>query len=131
MHACCPNEFNLFEMPSSSAHVWLFCATGCVDYMACVLFSLRATSCTIPELVAWWTDRAHGPIAEDCGSYLAAFSPCNEVNFAVDGTVTISVDASPTAHADSDDVVSVPPSEERASKAEDAAIAAAQVTSQI
>ena len=95
--------------------------------MACVLFSLRATSCTVSQLVAWWTDRAHGPVSEDADSYQAAFPPCNDISIAHDGTVTISVDASPTALAAADDVVSYPPSAERVSNAEDVAMAAAQV----
>ncbi len=96
--------------------------------MACVLFSLRATSCSLPQLFNWWTDRAHGPVADDADSYLAAFPPCNEVSFAADGTVTISFDLSPTAHVLDDEVASFPPSEERMSRAEDVALAAAQVT---
>ena len=95
--------------------------------MACVLFSLLATSCTVSQLVTWWTDRAHGPVSEDAESYLAAFPPCNDISFARDGTVTISVYASPAALAAADDVVSYPPSAERVSNAEDAAMAAAQV----
>ena len=99
--------------------------------MACVIFSIRATSCTVAHLVKWWTDRANGPVAEDAESYLAAFPPCNEVSFSADGTVTISVNSSPTAQADDDEVVSYPPSEDRRSQAEDVAFGAAQVTSDV
>jgi hypothetical protein len=66
-------------------------------------------------------------VSEDAESYLAAFPPCNDISFAGDGTVTISVDASPAVLAAADDVVSYPPSAERVSNAEDAAMAAAQV----
>jgi hypothetical protein len=96
--------------------------------MACVIFSLRATSCTVQQLVNWWTDRAHGPVAEDAESYLAAFPPCNEVSFSGDGTVTISVDASPTMYAAPDEVLSYPPDERRVLQAEDASMTAAEVT---
>jgi hypothetical protein len=45
----------------------------------------------------------------------------------MDGTVTISVDASPTMLAASDEVVSYPPDEDRVLQAEDASMAAAEV----
>ena len=52
-----------------------------------------------------WTDRAHGPVADDADSFLSAFPPCNELHFDGDGTVRCNPNITPNITTDFVDCV--------------------------